>query len=239
MTAPDPDRDLGTAAERLARGRAAHPARPGAAGDPQAHLLAAALAGRRAASDGVPPRLRQRLDRLIAGELDARLGVAPVARIPAGGLTRRQWLTGAGAAVAAGVAGAAVGDLLPRRPAPAEQASELVPSAGVWRAIAPAAAVRPERPLPFVAGAVTGVLVRDGQGRVRALSAICTHLGCRVAWAAASQAFVCPCHGARFSASGRFAGAPWGAGYLGGLPPLPRLRIRITGDRIVEVLTAV
>jgi Rieske Fe-S protein len=67
-------------------------------------------------------------------------------------------------------------------------------------------------------------LVRDGH-RVRALSAVCTHLGCRVAWNDAEHRFRCPCHGGRFSPDGHVIGGP---------PPRPldELPTRVEGDRI-------
>ena len=40
---------------------------------------------------------------------------------------------------------------------------------------------------------------RDKQGVVHACSAVCTHLGCDVAWNASEQTWDCPCHGSRFS----------------------------------------
>lgn len=67
-------------------------------------------------------------------------------------------------------------------------------------------------------------LVRDGDG-VRALSAVCTHLGCRVAWHDAEHEFRCPCHGGRFKADGQVAGGP---------PPRPlqELPTRIDSARV-------
>ena len=41
-----------------------------------------------------------------------------------------------------------------------------------------------------------------------ALSAVCTHKGCRVVWAPADHQFHCPCHGGRFDASGRNVAGP-------------------------------
>ncbi len=246
MTDSDADRELEEAADRLVRGRAARPARPGTAGDPLAHQVASALVGRRLGAAAMPARLQRRLADLVARELG--LGPAPdgAPPVPAGGpgrgVTRRQWLAGTGAALAAGMAGLAVGELGPHLAgaAPAPEAPDtLVPDQGSWRAVAPAAAVRVDRPVAFVAGAVTGVLVRDPTGAILALSAICTHLGCRVAWAARDQGFLCPCHGARFTATGQFAGGPWGSAYPRGLPPLPRLRSRVNAHGTVEVLTTV
>lgn len=40
------------------------------------------------------------------------------------------------------------------------------------------------------------------------ISAKCTHLGCTVDWQADEQAFVCPCHGSRFDASGAVISGP-------------------------------
>lgn len=42
----------------------------------------------------------------------------------------------------------------------------------------------------------------------QALSATCTHLGCRVAWDAAGDHYKCPCHGGTFSRSGDVVSGP-------------------------------
>ena len=49
---------------------------------------------------------------------------------------------------------------------------------------------------------------RDGQGVVHACSAVCTHLGCDVAWNTAEQTWDCPCHGSRFSPDGTVINGP-------------------------------
>jgi Rieske Fe-S protein len=68
-------------------------------------------------------------------------------------------------------------------------------------------------------------LLRDGDS-VRALSAVCTHLGCRVAWDHGADVFRCPCHGGRYTANGAVAGGP---------PPrgLDELPARVHHDRVV------
>lgn len=53
-----------------------------------------------------------------------------------------------------------------------------------------------------------------------ALSAICTHKGCAVAWNAGAKQFQCPCHGGRFDMAGRNIGGPPPA-------PLPSLPVRV------------
>jgi menaquinol-cytochrome c reductase iron-sulfur subunit len=43
---------------------------------------------------------------------------------------------------------------------------------------------------------------RAEDGQLKVLSATCPHLGCSVAWKAAQDKFVCPCHGGEFNANG-------------------------------------
>jgi glycine/D-amino acid oxidase-like deaminating enzyme/nitrite reductase/ring-hydroxylating ferredoxin subunit len=49
---------------------------------------------------------------------------------------------------------------------------------------------------------------RDERGAVRAVSAVCTHMGCLVRWNGAERSWDCPCHGSRFDASGRVLDGP-------------------------------
>jgi Rieske Fe-S protein len=51
-------------------------------------------------------------------------------------------------------------------------------------------------------------LTWDGKDEVRALSATCTHLGCRVRWDAEGSAFRCPCHGGAYDAKGAVSAGP-------------------------------
>jgi nitrite reductase/ring-hydroxylating ferredoxin subunit len=51
-----------------------------------------------------------------------------------------------------------------------------------------------------VGGRAAG-LYRDG-GELRAVSAVCTHMGCHVGWNPVDRTWDCPCHGSRFSADG-------------------------------------
>jgi glycine/D-amino acid oxidase-like deaminating enzyme/nitrite reductase/ring-hydroxylating ferredoxin subunit len=50
--------------------------------------------------------------------------------------------------------------------------------------------------------------LRDDTGTLRAVSAICTHLGCVVEWNAAERSWDCPCHGSRFGVDGDVIQAP-------------------------------
>jgi nitrite reductase/ring-hydroxylating ferredoxin subunit len=49
---------------------------------------------------------------------------------------------------------------------------------------------------------------RDRKGRVHALSARCTHMGCTVKWNPSEQTWDCPCHGSRFAATGKVVNGP-------------------------------
>ena len=49
---------------------------------------------------------------------------------------------------------------------------------------------------------------RDEAGRLHAISATCTHLGCIVAWNEAERSWDCPCRGSRFDPDGRALHGP-------------------------------
>ncbi len=49
---------------------------------------------------------------------------------------------------------------------------------------------------------------RDDAGGLHAVSAVCTHLGCNVAWNRGERSWDCPCHGSRFSPDGEVLHGP-------------------------------
>lgn len=52
------------------------------------------------------------------------------------------------------------------------------------------------------------VIIRTGDKEVKALSTVCTHLGCTVYWQKENQQFYCPCHAGSFDADGKVTAGP-------------------------------
>jgi len=58
---------------------------------------------------------------------------------------------------------------------------------------------------------------RDAEGVLHAVSATCTHMGCKVSWNSSESSWDCPCHGSRFTPDGAVLHGP----ALHALEPLP------------------
>ncbi len=88
-------------------------------------------------------------------------------------------------------------------------------------------------------------IIKTG-GKLKALSAICPHLGCTVPWDPGRNEFVCPCHGGVFSPDGspslrtaaslaRFAGNQGVRRQAHGeVPILPSRRVQQRGDQLTR-----
>ena len=94
----------------------------------------------------------------------------------------------------------------------------------------PPSAFKAGFPADFVVGEVSEKykdefrvwVIREGEG-FYALSAICTHLGCKPSWLDGEQKFKCPCHGSGFYKTG--------INFEGPAPrPLERYRIGLADD---------
>jgi cytochrome b6-f complex iron-sulfur subunit len=83
----------------------------------------------------------------------------------------------------------------------------------------------------FVADEMPVVVFSAGDGKLRALSAKCTHAGCQVEWRGTKtkERLHCPCHSSQFDEDGTVLGGPAKA-------PLQRYSIDIQGaDAIVKL----
>jgi cytochrome b6-f complex iron-sulfur subunit len=171
-------------------------------------LLSAARPGADEPSEAFVEGLRERL----AEELAEPEPAPPVRK-------RRRVVQAASLAAASATIGAGAAHLLTR--GPGQPGRTLEPSAGRWRTVAA------DRDLPeggvwrFDVGGVVGFVHRvDGQ--VRAVSGICTHLGCRLALDAANRRLNCPCHRSAFAVTGEVLHHQLPID----LPPLPTLHVR-------------
>jgi len=73
-----------------------------------------------------------------------------------------------------------------------------------------------------------GVWIIKLEGRLAALSNICTHLGCIPNWLAGERKFKCPCHGSGFYENG--------INFEGPAPrPLERFKISMTPEGLIKV----
>lgn len=105
----------------------------------------------------------------------------------------------------------------------------LVGAKGRWMAVGSLADLPHGSVRPFTAGAVQGFLLNQ-HGTIRALSRICTHMGCTLQFDQDGQYFACPCHGAEFELNGALRYGP--RHYPIALPPLPDIRTRVNGQTI-------
>ncbi|WP_395366052.1 FAD-dependent oxidoreductase [Streptomyces sp. YH02] len=72
----------------------------------------------------------------------------------------------------------------------------------------PAESLRPGEGTVVRAGGSPCAVHRDDHGRLHAVSAVCTHLGCLVAFNNAERTWECPCHGSRFGIDGEILQGP-------------------------------
>jgi menaquinol-cytochrome c reductase iron-sulfur subunit len=77
-------------------------------------------------------------------------------------------------------------------------------------------------------------LIRTSEGRVRAFSSACPHLGCGVDWDESTEKFACPCHRSSFDMDGRclFGPAPRGLDELEVVTSADEVRVRYRRFRL-------
>jgi Rieske Fe-S protein len=78
----------------------------------------------------------------------------------------------------------------------------------------------------FPFGSQPGILLRTAGGEYRALSAVCTHLGCTVQYRNDDRSIWCACHNGLYDLDGRNVSGP---------PPVPleRFEVHVEGDEII------
>ena len=214
-----------------------------------------AAAGRhRGGGDPDPAFLEQLRRRMRAADAGiAAVRTPPPVRdapVPAGSrpwrLSRRSVLQ-AGLGAAAGLAAGVVGLTLRERPAEAGAIggtdAPLVTGEGYWTEVATLADLPAGSAVRFSTAAFDGFVVNDA-GEIRALSSVCSHMGCTLHFRPDWKDLRCPCHGASFDLAGRLANGrqAWrGSGPYRGdasaypvdLPDLVRPRVRVDGERVL------
>jgi cytochrome b6-f complex iron-sulfur subunit len=161
-------------------------------------------------------------------------------------VSRRSLLAGGAAVAASLVAGAAIGHEIDQRnnngqvsatPTPPGWPAPLIAAGAptTWFPVTTVAELG-DKVIRFATETVVGyVTFDDDEGKIIAISAACTHMGCIVQWQESDKRFHCPCHDAFFAEYGKTdPKSP-----LKYLTPLPRMNTRvIDGKILVEVPAA-
>jgi len=204
---------------RLLRGRRLKVGSADAA-DRGAILAAARLAAARERYPRLSPAFRRRLSASLRGR-------------PDGGLTRRTALVAGAAAALGTLGGLGLGRLLetppptaatPVRPEPGPPL-QILPRPGRWVDLGALADFPEGQGVRVQAGAVGAYVFRRGEV-VSAVSSICSHLPCELAWEGERGLLLCPCHGATFRPSGASTATTYP------LPTLGQVMVRVVGGRV-------
>jgi cytochrome b6-f complex iron-sulfur subunit len=183
--------------------------------DEQAAQLRTAIALRAARPGAGTPseEFQTRLHRRLATELDP---------VPQPGVTRRRLVQATSLAAASAIVGAGLEHATSGTVA-AQGQETLTPNAGSWRTVATSEELADGTVRGFDLGRVNG-FVRRSEGRLLAVSGVCTHLGCRLTLSAptVSAELNCPCHRAAFTTTGAVIRYE----LRQPLRPLPRMAVR-------------
>ena len=184
----------------LLRGRRPKPFAPD---DFEAAQIRTAIELRAARPEGDAPR-QEFLDELHARLAQQMTGAPPeVPPMSKRNTTRRQVIVGTSAAAAAAVTAVSVDRLVVGGQAEAPAASgQLTPNDGRWMRVAASSEVPDGAVHPFDLGSVNG-FVRRVNGKLEAVSGVCTHQGCRLWFDASDDRLRCPCHTTSFAPSGQ------------------------------------
>jgi cytochrome b6-f complex iron-sulfur subunit len=182
--------------------------------------------------EGFVTDLHQRLAEQLAGK-STTADAKPVRTArPVVDSTRRRLVAASSIAAAAAAVGAVTDHVLTTRtPVQGGTAGPqtLIPNTGQWRTVAASADLTEGAMQGFDLGTVAGFVSRTG-GALRAVSGVCTHLGCRLVLDAPTRQLNCPCHRTSFAINGELLR------YQLRVPPpaLPQLEVRET-DGAVQI----
>lgn len=124
---------------------------------------------------------------------------------------------GIGAVVAAGTLYPVVKYIIPPAKKEAKELDEIV--------VGKASEVPPDSGKIYQFNKDKVIVVNNG-GKLSAVSAVCTHLGCLVQWKADENIIYCACHGARYKDNGQIISGPQPL-------PLAQYNVRVDGDDLV------
>lgn len=213
----------------LLRGRRPRPFAPD---DFEAAQLRTAIELRAARSGDEAPRPEFLSD--LHRRIGEQMSGAPTETAPGRASTRRQVIVGTSAAATAAVAAVSLDRAViagqRRQPrGPDNAAGRLAPNEGSWQRVASSSDVPDGVMHAFDLGSVTG-FVRRVDGKVQAISGVCTHQGCKLWFDAPDDSLRCPCHTTSFSPDGQVL-----THQLPIAPkPLPELMVREAGG-VIEV----
>jgi Rieske Fe-S protein len=238
--------------EELQAGHVAHP--PAELTPSQARIYRMAALFRSASPEGAEPRpefvaqLQARLEQELEEKQSVPTQTPPVVSKKKpwqllkgpGHVSRRALLTG-GAAVAASMAiGAGIERRIDELVANSKTPNQPVPTVldiqkGIpttWHFVTTVALLE-DAPVRFVTDAIIGYVMHadedapvEDRGKIIAMSAACTHLGCIVQWQDSDHKYHCPCHEWLFSEYGRLEGS---RGYS---KSLPRLETKVEDGKV-------
>jgi cytochrome b6-f complex iron-sulfur subunit len=168
---------------------------------------------------------RRLADQLNEADASVDLGAAR--------LSRRRVIGGIGAAAATAAAAAVAGAVVDRELLNSDSspsvptAQELVPDEGAWQPVLDAAALGDGQVARFSTVSTVGFVVNDN-GRLSAISGVCTHQGCLLRHNEAAGRLDCPCHRASFSLQGDVLHQQ----FRQPLAPLPHIQVRESNGQI-------
>jgi Rieske Fe-S protein len=238
--------------EQLQAGRVAHPPAELTPSQASIYRMAALFRSASPESSELRPEFAAELQARLEQELQQRPKIEPQPlerkkEQKKRHVSRRALLTGGAAAAASLVAGGGLGYMVEQARA-ANSNNQSDPYSGhiiasgvptTWHLVTSVADLG-DKAMRFVTDTVVGYIIRDDgdggdpdKGKIIAISAACTHMGCIVQWQDSDRKYHCPCHGGLFSEYGHVDA---GAAPIRYLRPLPRLNTKIVnGNVYVEV----